>query len=599
MIARTYQMHAGLLIVVALLLVGFQSPAYGEPAAGKKATWLWQTDLIEDGGEQILRFARDEGINLIYLQINRKLPKEMYETFVERAHKEQIDVHALGGDPRWALQEHREDMFGLANWVIDYNASVSADGQFDGIHLDIEPYVLNRWGTEQEEIISSWKQNIESFLSIVSGSNLELGIDIPFWFDSIRLADGQYLNEWLIRSFDHITVLAYRNQADTEHGIIAQSKHELELADRLGKQVLIGVNTMEMPGESHTTFYGIGKEKMDLTLEHLSDALSSYASFSGLAVHDVIHWQKMPTNGEGEETDPSPDPGEQVPPPDPEPETGGRVPDANPVARDHMVRGTYIWEANEVIENSQEILEFAKEKRLNWLYVRLDLQQPFSSYNAFVKQAAEAGIEVHAMGGHPVWALQENRAKILRLVNYVKDYNRAVQGDERFHGIHLDIEPYVLPEWKIDSQRVISEWTSNMEVFVQELKKDSNMQASMDMAVWLDKYSVPGTDISLSKWMIDHMDHISLMAFRDTAGGSNGIVTVTKEEIAFAEELNKPIMISVEMKESHEGNHITFYEEGSAYMEGELAKLQDLLTDSNSYTGNVVHAYEYWKNGKP
>ena len=47
------------------------------------------------------------------------------------------------------------------------------------------------------------------------------------------------------------------------------------------------------------------------------------------------------------------------------------------------------------------------------------------------------------MGGHPIWALEENRPRMMRLVNYVKNYNRAVEGNERFHGIHLDIEPYV------------------------------------------------------------------------------------------------------------------------------------------------------------
>ena len=95
------------------------------------------------------------------------------------------------------------------------------------------------------------------------------------------------------------------------------------------------------------------------------------------------------------------------------------------------------------------------------------------------------------------------------------------------------------------------------------------------------------------------MDHVSLMAFRDAAEGSNGIVAVAKEEIAFADELGKPIKISVEIKASHEGDHITFYEEGAAYMEEELAKLPDLLKDSPSFTGSVVHAYAYWKNAKP
>ncbi|MEC0255532.1 hypothetical protein P4H67_04230 [Paenibacillus lautus] len=593
---KSYPMLAGLLAV--MLLVGLHTPAYGENAT-KKATWIWQTNLIQDGGEEVLRFSREEGINLIYLQIDRQLPSEIYEAFIQRAHENQIAVHALGGDPRWALTEHREDMLGLADWVINYNGKVSAGARFDGIHLDIEPYVLPHWEDEKDKIISTWEQNLKVFLNQVSGNDLELGIDIPFWFDPYTLGSGTSLNEWLIGTFDHVTVMAYRNEVESEHGILDLTRDELELANRLGKQILIGVNTKEMPGESHTSFYGHGKERMNEKLEHLSSALSSYASFAGIAIHDIRNWQNMSDDesvppDDKEPTSPSP-----VPDPDPEPGEGGRVPDADPVTRDPIVRGTYIWEAHEVIQNSQEILDFAKEKNLNWLYVRLDLEQPYSSYSSFVKQAAAAGIEVHAMGGHPIWALEENRPRMLRLVNYVKNYNRAVEGNERFHGIHLDIEPYVLPAWRENSQQVISEWTANLDVFVTELKKDSNLEASMDMAVWLDKYKVTGQDMSLSKWMINRMDHVSLMAFRDTAEGSNGIVGVAKEEIAFADELGKPIKISVEIKASHEGDHISFYEEGAGYMEEELAKLPDLLKDSPSFTGSVVHAYAYWKNAKP
>ena len=587
MIVKNSRWLAGLLFLAAMLLVGFQSPTQGV-----KATWVWQTELIEDGGEQLLDFARTEGINLIYLQINRDLPKETYEKFIQHAHEGNVAVHALGGDPKWALQEHRDRMLGLADWTTNYNASVPSDSRFDGIHLDIEPYVLPQWESDQEAVITSWESNLKAFINKASDTSLELGIDIPFWFDDIRTSEGGSLNEWLMNSFDHVTVLAYRNEVDSEHGIVYLSQDELKLADKLGKHVLVGVNTKEMPGETHTTYFGRGKEQMNQSLANLSNELSSYSSFAGIAVHDFRNWENMPGGSESGGEDPKPEP-------DPDPGAGDQVPDPDPVIRDQMVRGTYIWEANEVLQNGQEILDFAKEKKLNWLYIRLDLQQPFSAYRSFVKQASAAGIEVHAMGGHPIWALEENRAKMMKLVQYVKGYNRAAQGDERFHGIHLDIEPYVLPEWKTDSQEVISEWTSNLDAFVNELKKDSNLQASMDLAVWLDKYKVPGEDISLSKWMINRMDHVSLMAFRDTAGGSNGIVNVSKEEIAFADELGKPILISVEMKESHEGNHITFFEEGSSYMEAELAKLPGMLENSPSYTGNLVHAYDYWKNAKP
>ncbi|WP_433620262.1 hypothetical protein [Paenibacillus cellulositrophicus] len=584
-----------LMCLSAWLLMGFSSPS-----GPVKATWVWQTELIEDGGKNLLDFAQNQGINLIYLQINRDMPASEYEAFIKNAHADNIAVHALGGDPGWAQTKHRDRLVGLVDWVNDYNNAEASDAQFDGIHLDIEPYVLPEWGTDPEGVIGTWINNIQAFLDAAhaSGSKLDLGIDLPFWFDGYTVPDqgDEKLTEWFMKSFDHVTVLAYRNTVDSEHGIVELARDEMESAQRLGTKVLVAVNTKQMPGEEYTSFYGSGKSEMDQSLESLSGALESYTSYGGIAIHDFRNWENMPDGGEPGGTNPDP-----APNPDPEPETpsDGQVPDPDPVDRDKQVRGTYVWEANQVMEHGQEIIEFAKEKKLNWLFVRLDLQQPIEAYRSFVKEASAAGIEVHAMGGHPIWALTESRPKMMKLVNYVKKYNQEVAGDERFHGIHLDIEPYVLPEWRKDPGHLLEEWTGNLSAFVQEIKKDSNLQASMDLAVWLDKYKVPGTEESISKWMIDKMDFVSLMAFRDTAGGTNGIAAVSKEEIAFANELGKPILISVEMKDSGEGNHITFAEEGSAYMEEELAKLPGLLADSPSYTGNVVHAYDYWRTAKP
>lgn len=54
---------------------------------------------------------------------------------------------------------------------------------FDGIHLDIEPYVLPQWAADHDAVIQTWESNLSAFLGKTSGSGLELGIDIPFWFD--------------------------------------------------------------------------------------------------------------------------------------------------------------------------------------------------------------------------------------------------------------------------------------------------------------------------------------------------------------------------------------------------------------------------------
>lgn len=105
--------------------------------------------------------------------------------------------------------------------------------------------------------------------------------------------------------------------------------------------------------------------------------------------------------------------------------------------------------------------------------------------------------------------------------------------------------------------------------------------------------------MSVTEFMIRTLDHVSLMAFRNTAEGSNGIAAVVRQEMEIADRLGKPLLISVEMKENHEGAHISFYEKGAAEMEQQLAKLPELLKDYEAYQGNMVHAYDYWINAKP
>ncbi|WP_205600688.1 S-layer homology domain-containing protein [Gracilibacillus sp. YIM 98692] len=266
-------------------------------------------------------------------------------------------------------------------------------------------------------------------------------------------------------------------------------------------------------------------------------------------------------------------------------------------AKEKKYRGTYIWEAETLINEKEKIIQFAKEENINLLYTRLDLTQPFSAYSDFVAEANQAGIEIHAMGGHPSWALKEEEARMLKLVDYVKEYNNTVDKNQQFTGIHLDVEPYVTPSWAENEQEVLSQWMNNIELFVKETKRESNLEASMDLAMWFDDTKTPGhPDTPFYQWVINQMDHTSIMAFRDQAKGSGGIIDMAQNEIDYAESTDKNMIISVEIKESKNNPHISFHEEGAAVMEEQLDIVDEELSSNAAYNGYIVHAYRYWKN---
>jgi len=550
-----------------------------------KATWIWQAELIIAEKEHILSFSKENGINLIYLRIDLELPHEHYSQFIKDATAAGIEVHAVGGHPAWATNAHLPRIMKLVNWVKQYNLAVMQDEQIKGIHLDIEPYLLAQWEDDKTSVLKEWKNNIEAFVEETKkGTDLEASADLAFWLDNMPTPDqpDTPFSQWMISQLDHTTLMTYRDAAEGPNGILALAENELNQADALGKKLVIAVN-MKDTGEDHVSFALKGSEEMNRQLSIVQDHLEVRPSYAGNAIHDYRYWKKQVVEAPVEPAPAQPAPVEPVPD------------QPSPTYK----RGTYIWYAELVMSEKDEILSFAKENGVNLLYTRLDLDQPFSAYRDFVREANEAGIEVHAMGGHPSWALQENQRRILRLVNWVKRYNQNATAEEQFRGIHLDIEPYVMPIWRENKELVLQQWMENIELFVQETKKDSRLEASVDFAMWFDNTPTPGhPDTPFNKWMISKLDHTTIMGFRDHLEGNGGIVNMVKNEVAYAEELGKKIIIAVEMKESHEGEFITYHEEGKAEMNRHLEQLPEYFGEYSSYHGHAVHAYDYWKYGK-
>ncbi|UOQ84283.1 hypothetical protein [Gracilibacillus salinarum] len=534
----------------------------------KKAMWVEHVDVMENG-EELLQNAKDNGYNVLYVKTDPEKSLESYSEFIRSANESGIEIHALGGEPSWSLSENQQKVIDFVEEVQAYNERVSEEVQFSGIHLKIQPQYLPEWYEDQSSVIKQWKSNLTATLdALPEDTTLETSSSMPFWLDDVETPGESDVpfHTWLIRQFDHTTILAYRDTLEGPNGIVHLTKDELETADKYNKQIVIGL-TLSDTGQDHTTFFEEGLSDMAMHRSLVDKYLSEYDSYVGTAVDDFSSWQKLKEN----------------PPTIQE--------------KDKQYRGTYIWEAETLINEKDKILEFAKEKNINLLYTRLDLTQPYSAYSDFVEEANKAGIEIHAMGGHPSWALKEEEERMLNLVDYVKDYNNTVEENQKFAGIHLDVEPYVTPSWAENEQEVLSQWMDNIELFVKETKRESDLEASMDLAMWFDDTSTPGhPDTPFYEWVINQMDHTSIMAFRDEAKGSGGILDVAKNEMNYAESADKNMIISVELKENKNNPHISFHDEGADFMEEQLSIVDEELSSNSAYNGHTVHAYRYWRD---
>lgn len=258
---------------------------------------------------------------------------------------------------------------------------------------------------------------------------------------------------------------------------------------------------------------------------------------------------------------------------------------------DRPVRGTWVWDTTQIRNNAQDILIFAKANNINTIYLQMNRDIKIPEYKNFIRLARGQNIAVDIMDGRSAWGLTESREQIASFMDWIEAYQAQALANEKFAGIHLDIEPHVHPQWKINQGSVITQWQGNVNYIVDRAAR-MKMPVAADLPFWLDNYKIPGSTMAVSSWMIRKFDSITIMAYRDTAAA---IYNVAKDELIDAASVGKKISIAVETKQSKEGDFITFYEEGDAYMEEQLKLVEKMASAHTSFNGFSVHEYSSWK----
>ncbi|RJX37913.1 hypothetical protein D3P09_17660 [Paenibacillus pinisoli] len=259
------------------------------------------------------------------------------------------------------------------------------------------------------------------------------------------------------------------------------------------------------------------------------------------------------------------------------------------------VKATWVWDTMALMKDKNEMLAFAEEQGVNVIYLHVDRKaRDFEPYRAFIEEAHGLGIEVEALGGDPAWGLTEYQQDIESFIGWIKDYQLAAGERAAFDGIHVDIEPYLLKEWKQDRDDIVRQWMGNVEFLVKKAKKDTSLRVSADLPFWIHK--IPASDSeSVGSWMIDQLDGVVLMNYRNFAIGENGIIANALPMIKEGTRAGKPVIIGLEMAPSDEGEHISFYESGTSSMHRQMQLSHMVMRWHTGYQGFSIHDYKRWR----
>lgn len=269
-------------------------------------------------------------------------------------------------------------------------------------------------------------------------------------------------------------------------------------------------------------------------------------------------------------------------------------------------RAMWVWDVKIFQDNdaTERLLDFCKEKNINLLfYTAYKVSgRPESDYKKFNSKAHKRGILVQALAGDPRWALEKYHHQILEWISEILRFNSACAINERFDGVHINVEPYLLGKlWEQNNKDVLTQCL-DMHEKAKSLVDQSGVLVTFatDVPFWYDD----DTDMWI-EWhkkvspanyhILDIVDQIAIMDYRNFAQGENGSILLAKNEMSYAQIAGKKVYIGQETGKNLDPSYVTFGGTNIDYMEKEIRKLVNAYINNNSFAGIAIHHYVSYK----
>lgn len=264
--------------------------------------------------------------------------------------------------------------------------------------------------------------------------------------------------------------------------------------------------------------------------------------------------------------------------------------DMNSAHAQSTQKATWLWNTQLIVDSTADILDFAASQQISLIYLQINTDLDVSQYQRFIAAASQQHITVEALDGAPSWALDTDRHKLQDSLQWITAYQQSATSDQQFSGIHIDIEPYLLSQWAEQQETIIAQWQRSVQL-VAQTARTLHLSASADIPFWLYTLHVSDGSSTLSRWMMDQYDSLTIMAYRNTA---DDIYDVAQNELSEADDAGKTIYIGVETNASSEGSNISFYGAGASTLNAALSQVSVQGSTHSSFAGIAVHDYVGW-----
>ncbi|GAB2854152.1 hypothetical protein GCM10027277_23300 [Pseudoduganella ginsengisoli] len=254
--------------------------------APARATWIWRSKEWLSDPAKVLAKARRHGMRTLFITVPTQgatVPQSgRLAAFAKKAAAAGIALWAVEGDPHMALPDHHAATTGRLRAFAAYNRKVEPAARLHGVQFDIEPYLIDGYGTASARFDHGYAQLLAQLRAAAQG--MPLDFVVPFWWRS-----KDTLLDALAHAASIVTVMDYRTD---EEQIRSFAEPFLDWGVRHRVDVRIALESGAIGPERQHRYVRAGGEPAELW------AIPLMPQDSGLAAPlDVLVLLKQPQTG--------------------------------------------------------------------------------------------------------------------------------------------------------------------------------------------------------------------------------------------------------------------------------------------------------------
>lgn len=274
------------------------------------------------------------------------------------------------------------------------------------------------------------------------------------------------------------------------------------------------------------------------------------------------------------------------------------------------------------VSEQDQLFAFCKTRQITDLFWQVHFEHgPDNTYTlknaqstrSLLRAAHTQSIRIHSLGGDPSHALTQNHPRVLAMADAFLGFNQAGKSDEHFDGMHLDIEPHALPQWKLASDEekcgLLAQFVDiNTKVAERLHSAAPGIAYGADIVFWLGKTKSDGSPAypityrsvtkDAARHLLDALDNVAIMSYRNTSGGRNGIIALVEKTILHADTAKGRAFVGVKMAKIGPETE-SFFGRTEQEMMTELGPVDETYRGHHGYAGLAFFMYEAFRTMPP